>query len=126
MQSQSRRKSPTQQRRWSKGSAHCYATASQQRREPAAEISYDILAAEATSVTDINKLMEELLFAREYLQSEAERVRQMNARYAQLAQTASASVRIISETLGKWRNSETDGPAWRGTQPHGHHVSILF
>ena len=95
-------------------------------REPAAEISDDILAAEATSVTDINKLMEELLFAREYLQSEAERVRQMNARYAQLAQTASASVRIISETLGKWRNSETDGPAWRGTEPHGHHVSILF
>ena len=90
-------------------------------REPAAEISDDILAAEATSVADINKLMEELLFAREYLQSEGERVRQINARYAQLAGTASASVKIISETLGKWRNSETDGP-----EPHGHHVSILF
>ena len=95
-------------------------------REPAAEISDDILAAEATSVADINKLMEELLFAREYLQSEGERVRQMNARYAQLAQTASASVEIISETLAKWRNSETDGPTWRGTQRHGDHVSILF
>jgi hypothetical protein len=80
-------------------------------REPAAEISDNILAAGAASIADINKLVGELLFARDYLQSEGERVRQMNARYAHLAGTASASVKIISESLGKWRNSETNGPA---------------
>jgi hypothetical protein len=80
-------------------------------REPAAEISDDILAAGVTSIADINKLVGELLFARDYLQSEGERVRQINTRYAHLARTASASVKIISESLGKWRNSETNGPA---------------
>jgi len=77
-------------------------------REPAAEISDNILAAGAASIADINKLVGELLFARDYLQSEGERVRQMNARYAHLAQTASDSVKIISESLSEWR---TNGPA---------------
>ena len=76
-------------------------------REAAAD-SDDILAAGATSIEAINKLVAELLFARDYLQSEGERVRQMNARYAHLAQTASDSVKIISESLSEWR---TNGPA---------------
>lgn len=71
----------------------------------------DSLAAGATSILDIEKLVEELQIAREYLQSEGERVRQANARYAHLAHTASASVRIISESLGKWRKLETTGQA---------------
>ncbi len=79
--------------------------------EPASETWEVILAAGATSIADIDKVVGELLFARDYLQSEGERVRQVNARYAHLARTASASVMIISESLGKWRNSETIGPA---------------
>ena len=67
----------------------------------------DALAAGATSVADIEKLMEELKIARDYLQSEGERVRQANARYAHLAHTASASVKIIAESLGKWRTLES-------------------
>ena len=79
--------------------------------KPASETWEDILAAGATSIADIDKVVGELLFARDYLQSEGERVRQVNVRYADLARTASASVMIISESLGKWRNSETIGPA---------------
>jgi hypothetical protein len=67
----------------------------------------DILAIGVTSIADIEKLMGELLIARDYLQSEGERVRQANASYVHLAQTASASVKTIAESLGKWRNIET-------------------
>jgi hypothetical protein len=65
------------------------------------------LAIGVTSIADIEKLMEDLLAARDYLQSEGERVRQVNARYTHLAKTASASAKIIAESLGKWRNTET-------------------
>ena len=75
--------------------------------EPAAETCDDVLAVGATSIADIEKLMEELQTARDYLQSEGERLRQVNARYAHLAQTASASVKVIAESLGKWRELET-------------------
>ena len=51
--------------------------------------------------------MEELETARDYLHYEGERLRQMTARYAHLAQTASASVKVIAESLGKWRDAET-------------------
>jgi hypothetical protein len=76
-------------------------------RAPARERRYDGLVAGAMSIADIDKLMEELKTEGDYLQSEGERVRQLTARYAQLAQTASASVKIFAETLGKWRNPET-------------------
>jgi hypothetical protein len=67
----------------------------------------DVLAIGMDSIADIEKLMGELLIARDYLQSEGERVREANARYVHLAQTASASVKTIAESLGKWRNVET-------------------
>jgi hypothetical protein len=65
----------------------------------------DPLQAGATSIADIGKLMGELQTARDYLQSEGERVRQMMARYAHLAETASASVKIMADSIGRWRNS---------------------
>ncbi len=71
----------------------------------------DSLAAGATSIADIEQLMEELRIARDYLQSEGERMRQANARYAHLAQTASASVKTIAESMGKWRKLEASGLA---------------
>jgi len=52
--------------------------------------------------------MEELRTARDYLKAEGERVRRMNAQYADLTQTASASVKIISESMGKWRTTEIE------------------
>jgi hypothetical protein len=66
----------------------------------------DVMAAGATSIADIERLMAELLVARDYLQAEGERVRRVNANYAHLAQTASASVKIIADSIGKWRIPE--------------------
>jgi hypothetical protein len=70
-----------------------------------------VLARGATSVADIEKLMGELATARDYLKAEGERLRRENARYAHLTSTASASVKIIAESMGKWRASETNAPA---------------
>ena len=69
----------------------------------------DALAAGAASVADIEKLMAELLVARDYLDAEGERVRRVNANYLHLAQTASASAQVIAESLGKWRVPEEEG-----------------
>jgi len=78
------------------------------RPTSAVEPCDDILAAGATAIADIEKLMEELQTARDYLQAEGERVRQVTVRYAHLAQTASASAKIIADSIGKWHNPETD------------------
>jgi ketopantoate hydroxymethyltransferase len=86
----------------------------------------DVVAAGATSIADIEKLMGELLIARDYLQAEGERVRRVTARYAHLTQTASASVKVIAESLGKWRNPELESQvhaarseAWAPNLVHG-------
>ena len=74
----------------------------------ATEPSDDIVAFGASSIGEIEKLLEELRAARDYLRSEGERVRRVNARYAHLTRTASASVKIISESMGKWRTTEIE------------------
>ena len=74
--------------------------------KPASETCDDILAAGVTSVEDIGRLMDELLIARDFLKSEGERVRLVNARYGHMAKTASASVKVIADSLGKWRSLE--------------------
>jgi len=72
----------------------------------------------ATSIADIEKLMAELLVARDFLQSEGDRIRRINANYRHLAETASASVKVITETIGKWRIS--DEPANQASKVIGH------
>jgi hypothetical protein len=69
---------------------------------PSVKNSNDAIAAGAASIADIERLMAELQAARDYLQAEGERVRQINANYAHLAQTASASARVIVESIGRW------------------------
>ena len=71
----------------------------------------DSLVAGAASIADIDKLMAELQTTRDFLQSEGERVRRVNARYTHLAETASASVKVIAESLGRWRDTESSSPA---------------
>ena len=78
------------------------------KRSNASEPGDDIIAAGAISVAEIEKLMEELGTARDYLKAEGERVRRINARYAHLTSTASASVKIIAESMGKWRTTEIE------------------
>ena len=72
--------------------------------EMSAERLNDIHIAGATAVTDIDNVIKELQAARDYLQAETERVWRANARYADLAKTASASAKSIAENMGGWRN----------------------
>ena len=78
------------------------------KQSNATEPSGDIVALGDTSIEEIEKLMEELRGARDYLRTEGERVRSINARYAHLTKTASASVKIIAESMGKWRITEME------------------
>ena len=65
----------------------------------------DFLDVGVTTIADLDNLITQLQDARDYLQAESERVRLANARYAHLAQTASASAKIIANSMGQWRNS---------------------
>jgi hypothetical protein len=78
------------------------------KQSNAMEPGDDLVAAGAISIGEIEKLLEELREARDYLRAEGERVRRINARYAHLTSTASASVKIIAESMGKWRTSELE------------------
>jgi hypothetical protein len=88
------------------------------RPADAPEASDDAISAGAASIADIEKLMAELLVARDFLQAEGDRIRRINANYRHLAETASASVKIIAETIGKWRIS--DDPANQASKVIGH------
>ena len=59
-----------------------------------------------TSITDIDNLVSELQEARNYLQSEGERIRAEIARYAALTGAASASVKIIFDAVRAWRTAD--------------------
>jgi hypothetical protein len=69
--------------------------------EDAADSEAGVLAASA--VAEIDKLMGDLVSAREYLSAEAERLKRETARLRNLSKTAVASVQIISDNLSKWR-----------------------
>jgi hypothetical protein len=79
--------------------------------------SNDAFAAGAASITDIERLMVELQAARDYLRAEGDRVRQLNANYVHLAQTASASARVIADSIGKWNIPE---------QASGHQLPVAM
>ena len=59
-----------------------------------------------TSITDIESLVSELQEAKNYLQSEGERIRAETARYIALTGAASASVKIIFDALRAWRTAD--------------------
>ena len=56
----------------------------------------------ATSIEEIDGLIAKLQLAREFLQSEGERVEQEMVRYANLAQTASVTTKIILDAVSQW------------------------
>ena len=60
---------------------------------------------EARSVAEIEKMIGEMQEAKNFLQTERERIQRETARYMKLAQTASASVEIIFETVRGWREA---------------------
>jgi len=59
----------------------------------------------ATSIAEIEKIIGELREAKDFLQSEGERVQRETEHYTTLTQMASASVKIISDTVAKWREA---------------------
>jgi hypothetical protein len=60
----------------------------------------------ATSIADIDNLVSELQEARDYLQSEGERIRAETVRYISLTGAASASVKIIFDAIRAWRTAD--------------------
>jgi hypothetical protein len=59
----------------------------------------------APSIAEFEKLIGELQEARTYLQSEGERIQREAARFIELSQTATESVKIISGAVGEWREA---------------------
>jgi hypothetical protein len=59
----------------------------------------------ASSIAEIENLIEELQEARDFLQSEGERIERETAHYTNLTQMASASVKIIFDTVAGWREA---------------------
>jgi hypothetical protein len=68
-----------------------------------AEIVLLVQKIEARSIAEIEKMIDEMQEAKNFLQTEWERIQRETARYMKLAQTASASVEIIFETVRGWR-----------------------
>ena len=56
----------------------------------------------AGSVAEIDKLCGQLNAARNYLEQESKRIGDDIRRYTHLAQTASASVKVITNSMDKW------------------------
>jgi hypothetical protein len=71
----------------------------------AGEVSTLISRMAGASVAEIDKLLDELQSVRDYLQAEGERVEREAARYAEVSQTALASVRIITDSMGQWKGA---------------------
>ena len=64
-----------------------------------------ILKVGACSIAEFEKLLGELQEAKNFLQSEGKRIQRETAQYTNLARTASASVKIISDTMREWREA---------------------
>jgi hypothetical protein len=71
----------------------------------AAEIVPLVQKIGATSIGEIEKLIGVMQEAKTFLQTEGERIQRETARYTNLAQTASASVEIIFDTVRGWREA---------------------
>ena len=69
------------------------------------EIAPLVQKLEITSIAEVEKMIGELLEARDFLQAEGERVQREAEHYTTLTQMASASVKIISDTVAGWRQA---------------------
>jgi hypothetical protein len=75
------------------------------KTETDADIARLIQKVGATSIAEIEKLMGELQEVKNFLQSEGERIQRETAHYTNLTQMASASVKIIFDTVAGWREA---------------------
>ena len=60
------------------------------------------------SVQEIDSLISELQQVRSFLRAEGERLQRDLTRYAEMNQSALASVKIINEAIGPWKSSATE------------------
>src|SRR5262249_28857052 len=67
-----------------------------------------------TSIAEIEKMIGGLQEARDFLQAEGERVQREAEHYSTLTQMASASIKIISDTVAKLREAGQND--WRSSQ----------
>jgi hypothetical protein len=58
-----------------------------------------------TSEKEIDNLIAELQAMRNFLKAEGERVQRELTSYAQATEAALSSVKIITESMGEWKNS---------------------
>lgn len=66
------------------------------------------------SLSEIDNVMDELRTMRDLLRSEGERVQREVAGYANLSQTAAASMKIISDSMAQWRDAVSPPSASHG------------
>ena len=59
----------------------------------------------ATSIAEIDWLMAEVREAKNYLQSEGERIEQETVRYVNLTQLASVTAKIVLDAISQWHPS---------------------
>jgi hypothetical protein len=67
--------------------------------EPGVELATLVPKIASCSIAEFDKLVCEIQEAKKYLQSEEERIQREAANYANLAKSASASVKLISDTV---------------------------
>jgi hypothetical protein len=70
--------------------------------ETETEIAALIQKAEAAPIAEIERLIAELQKARDHLHLEAERIEREMVQYANLAQTASVTTKIIFDAVSQW------------------------
>jgi hypothetical protein len=56
------------------------------------------------SSKEIDRLIADLSQVRDFLRSEGDRVQREISKYVQISQTAMASVKIISDSMGQWKS----------------------
>jgi hypothetical protein len=74
-------------------------------------ISSVIERVSGASVAEIDRVIAELSRVREMLRSEAERVQREIAGYANLSQAAMTSMKIIAESVTKWKSQNSQSAA---------------
>ena len=80
--------------------------------DPAVDnISSVIERVAGASVAEIDRVMAELSRVREMLRSEGERVQREIAGYATLSQAAMTSMKIIADSVTKWKSSQNSQAA---------------
>jgi len=87
------------------------------KSETDVEIALLVQKIGATSIAEIEKMIGELQEAKDFLQSEGERVQRETEHYTNLTQMASASVKIISDTVAGWREAGHPLPNQSSARP---------